>query len=193
MSEINNLTFILQFSIKVSESLSVEEIHDLVFRENIILSYTGEITNEMVDAVLTSFKKEDNGMGFTTKSKIYRVMVECLENVVRHSKVKETQGRPSLFMLLNQGRSYEIVTGNFIYRKESELLGELIGELNTMTKDQIKEKYRHVISNGTITDDQQGAGLGIIDIAIKTGGKLDYQFVPVQDDIYFYVLKATVN
>jgi hypothetical protein len=178
----------------VSEILTVEEIHKLVFKEDIILSYTGEITNDMVDAVLTSFKREDNnGMEFSTKNKIYRVMVECLENVVRHSKVTETQGRPSLFMLLHEGSTYEVVTGNFIYRRESEALGNLIAELNEMTKDQIKEKYRYVISNGSISDDKQGAGLGIIDIAIKTGGNLDYQFVPINEDIYFYVLKATVN
>ena len=39
---------------------------------------------------------------------------------------------------------------------------------------------------------QGGAGLGLIDIARKTEQKLEYQFLPIDDDSYFFILKVEI-
>ena len=38
-----------------------------------------------------------------------------------------------------------------------------------------------------------GAGLGLIEMAKKTGNKLDYDFVPLDDEYAYFILSKTVN
>ena len=38
-----------------------------------------------------------------------------------------------------------------------------------------------------------GAGLGLIEMAKKTGNKLDYDFVPVDTDFSYFILSKTVD
>ena len=41
--------------------------------------------------------------------------------------------------------------------------------------------------------DRDNAGLGIIDIALKSGNKLEYEFRPITPDVSFYVIQAKIS
>ena len=67
---------------------------------------------------------------------------------------------------------------------------ELLNELNKMNKDQIKKKY---IENLSIHEISVPAGIELIDIALKSENRLEYEFIPVKDGTSFYVLKVKIN
>jgi hypothetical protein len=52
--------------------------------------------------------------------------------------------------------------------------------------------YREVLSNGEFSH-KGGAGLGIIDISIKSGSQLHYSFSQVNDNSSFYVFEVCIN
>jgi len=51
--------------------------------------------------------------------------------------------------------------------------------------------YKQVLTNGQVSD-KGGGGLGIIDIAKKSGEKLDYGFMPVDDFNSFFSLNVSI-
>ena len=60
-----------------------------------------------------------------------------------------------------------------------------------MTKRQLTKLYKQQIREGRLSP-KGGAGLGFIDIARKTGQKLIYSFLRVDDENSFFVLTSTV-
>jgi hypothetical protein len=49
-----------------------------------------------------------------------------------------------------------------------------------------------VLSNGTLSS-KGTAGLGMIDIARKSGNKLEYQFLPIDDKNSFFCLTIKID
>ena len=64
--------------------------------------------------------------------------------------------------------------------------------MNNATPEELKEMYKKQIKEGSISK-KGGAGLGLIDIARKTGEKLDYQFLQLDDKFLFFILKVEIS
>jgi hypothetical protein len=63
---------------------------------------------------------------------------------------------------------------------------------NQMDRDALKAKYAEIIDDGYIHD-KGGAGLGIIDMVLKSHNRLQYRITPVSDVLSFYELIITIN
>jgi len=59
------------------------------------------------------------------------------------------------------------------------------------SREELRALYKQVLSNG-IFSEKGGGGLGFIDIAKKSGQKLEYDFRPVDDDYSFFVLEISI-
>jgi hypothetical protein len=87
---------------------------------------------------------------------------------------------------------YKIITGNYILNENVSGLKKRIDEINALTKEELKEYYKQVLTNGEMSL-KGGGGLGIIDIARKSGEKLEYEFLPITDNISFFILNIKIN
>jgi hypothetical protein len=77
-------------------------------------------------------------------------------------------------------------------RNESiEYISAKIDQVNALDKEGLKELYKEVIKKGEISE-KGGAGLGFIDMARKSGQKLEYSFEPINDEFSFFSLQITV-
>ena len=65
-------------------------------------------------------------------------------------------------------------------------------EINMMTQEQLKEYYKKVLANGEMSA-KGGGGLGMIDIARKTGEKLNFAFMPIDDKYSFFSLNIKIS
>ena len=86
---------------------------------------------------------------------------------------------------------YYITVGNLIRDEEKEDLKEKLDDVNKLNREELKEKYRDAILKSEVTEGT-GAGLGIIDMAIKSENRLEYTFSDVKDDISFFILEIKV-
>jgi hypothetical protein len=172
----------------------ISDIYNMMSDQKIILTYLGDITPDITNALLKAIKNDNTKFDeeVATKKKVYKIIVECLENICRHSEKVEKKLSQSIFLLGRDESNYYIITGNYILGTQVESIKTVLEQVNGMNRDQIKEKYREILSEGKISD-KGGAGLGIIDIAMKSENKIEYEFVPVQDDISFYIFKVSVS
>jgi hypothetical protein len=165
----------------------------MMTEQKIFLTYMGDITPETTNDLLRTLKKDIESFeeGAISKKKVYNVMVECLENICRHGGVIKDEEHPSILMLGKDENHYYVISGNYVQNKEKEIIKDILDEINSLDKENIQKKYRDVLMQERISE-KEGAGLGIIDIALKSGNKLEYYFIPKTDQISFYILKIQV-
>jgi hypothetical protein len=70
-------------------------------------------------------------------------------------------------------------------------LHKKLDQINGLDKDGLKELYKEIIKNTTISD-KGGAGLGFVDMARKSGGKLEFEFPEMSSEYCFFCLKVNV-
>jgi hypothetical protein len=58
--------------------------------------------------------------------------------------------------------------------------------------EEIKEVYRQMLNEAEFSS-KGGAGLGLIEMAKKTGNKLDFDFLPIDNEYAYFVLSKTVD
>jgi hypothetical protein len=75
--------------------------------------------------------------------------------------------------------------------KNVENLKSKLIRINGMTKEELKEYYKEVLNNDEFSS-KGGGGLGMIDIARKSGQKLNFQFVPVDNNFTFFSLNIKI-
>ena len=85
-----------------------------------------------------------------------------------------------------------IQTGNYIDTESADELKGRLDLINNMDKDELKRYYQETLNNGSMSD-KGTAGLGMIDIARKSGNKLEYQFLPISDNSRFFCLNIKID
>jgi hypothetical protein len=71
-------------------------------------------------------------------------------------------------------------------------LEDSIEMLNNMDKAALDNLHKEQMQSGELSV-KGGAGLGLIDIIRKTGEKYAYQFLRLDENSHFFILKTTVH
>lgn len=179
--------------------LDVYGFYSKMQRNNIMLSFKGDITSELLSSILQIMENKLDNIQEAPKikKKIYNVLVECLQNLYHHmdehAPVQNNRARSAVF-LIGKGNdgSYFIITGNYIKVENIEGLKNRLEEINKMDKEQLKDYYKQVLNNGQMSE-KGGGGLGMIDIARKTGQKLEFYFLPVDESYSFFTLNIKIS
>ncbi|MGE3825971.1 MAG: DUF6272 family protein, partial [Bacteroidia bacterium] len=64
--------------------------------------------------------------------------------------------------------------------------------INSMTSEELKTLYKEILNNDQLSS-KGGGGLGMIDIARKTGEKLNFNFVEINNKYSFFSLNIKVG
>lgn len=172
----------------------IYDIHKTMSSNNLILVYEGEFTQEITKSVLTMAERNLDSLGeeMNTKKKVFNVMVECLQNICKHSDIViSDEEKGAVFMIGKEDDFYVIMSGNFIQNLYVEGLEGKLHHINTLDKEGLKNLYKDLIKNGEISE-KGGAGLGFVDIARKSGQKLEYGFESVNDEYSFFSFKTKI-
>jgi hypothetical protein len=167
---------------------------------NIILFYKGNVDSDVINRILDSVEEKmivDNEQSRLRK-KVYNVLVESLQNLYHHvDKVPadfedQSAERYGVLAVKKVGAGYRIITGNFVHFDNVEKLEEKIKRINRSSHEEIKELYKFILNHQRISA-KGGGGLGLVDIARKTGNKFEYSFRKYDDLYSFFYLDIFVN
>lgn len=129
----------------------------------------------------------------SVKRKVFHVMVEMLQNVTKHSEYHDEKGSGNgIFVIGEREDYYYVITGNVVKSTIVRDLEDEIEMLNGLDKESLNELHKNKIQSGGLSL-KGGAGLGLIDIIRKTGEKYAYQFLRLDENYHFFVLKATIS
>jgi len=165
-----------------------------------ILSYQGPISFSTIDWLLSEFKlaAEVHDLSFRTYKKMISVMIEALENVTKYSDQFQCNGNttatdfcPSCQISRNVS-NIELITRNPVKKEEVASLRSRIDDVNKHSREELKELYKSIITNGEFTP-KGGAGLGFIEIAKTTGSKLECAFEKLSKDHTLYTFRVSMS
>ncbi len=169
------------------------KVREIMMEERLMFVYWGVVTNENSEALLLLLEKEmeQSEFGFSGRKRLFMFVLESLQNVSRHSNRTEHDVM-SLVVYSKNDKGYTVTTANVISASDEPILRDQLNLLNSLDPEQIRELYRSRLSNTTFSS-KGGAGLGLIEMAKKTGNKLDFDFFPIDSDHLYFVLSKSVD
>ena len=152
------------------------------------------LTARLIDLGETVLEEEDAPRGH--RGRLGFVMVEAYQNIVRHrahlpAELAQGRGR-SLFLMRTLGAGHEVVAMNPVPVAEEGSLRDLLQRLRGLDARQLKEMFLSGLRTGERTG-RGGAGLGLIEMARRSGNGLRHQLVAVDQQHRLFTLQVAVD
>jgi hypothetical protein len=101
----------------------IYDLHRTMMSQKLILVYQGDFTQETTKSILAMAERniDSSGEDSSIKRKVFNVMVESLQNIVKHSDELvdgEMRSHAAIFLIGRETNRYTIMSGNPI-RKEN--------------------------------------------------------------------------
>ena len=187
------------------ETHMVERIFDLcddLGNPRIMLSFKGKLTPELITALLNlvEHKMQLSDLDQRVKKRVFNVVMECLQNIHLHNSRKivpteESLGEdaPQDVLRITQNETgFSVLTGNLMAKSDVSALKRHLDHVNGCELEQLRDLYKTTLNDGRYTR-VGGGGLGLIDIARKSGRKLEYGFVPRDNNNTFFSLNVHIT
>jgi hypothetical protein len=179
----------------------IHSLYDDLERHRVMLSFKGGLSTELITALLGLVERKMEAIegNARVRKRVFNVVTECLQNLYHHNAhlriedgVSHTTEEPhGVVMIANGPGGYSVLTGNFMAAGDVQRLKEHLDRINSMGPAELRELYKETLADGRYTP-SGGGGLGMIDIARKSGSKLEYGFVPYDGDSTFFSLNVNV-
>jgi hypothetical protein len=157
--------------------------------KSVNLTFSGDFSHDLVSVLLVLAK---NTVGSRrVMKKIYKIMTESLENLTKHSLIYEKQF-PAIFILGKDEDFYYIATGNRVAQNKVLGLKKKLEKVNHLDNEGLKRWYSEILINNQAKK-SIGSGLGIIDMALKSKNKLEFNFQEIDVNHSFFTLKVKVH
>ena len=170
----------------------ISALHKMLNDENVLIIFNSYFNQDSLMNLLSIIEKQMMH-SLQQKKRIYHTMVEMFQNIIQHGDdyQKTEEGKAGLFFISETEKEYFLNTGNYILNKKIPVLTEKINHVNSLNEQELEEFYNHRLLDFDI-DTNKEAGLGIIDIRMKTDDKLEYYFLNIDDKYSFYSLRAKI-
>lgn len=178
------------------------DLYNKIYNENVLLMYKGAITFDLVTSVIETLDRKVNMTESDKKVQklFYSAAVECVHNLYHHmdevkgqfKEISEHDAKSGLITVIAKEKYYNIITGNFIPTKHTYGLKEKIEEVNNTDKNGLRTLYKETLSNGEFSE-KGTAGLGLIQLARKTGERLNYKFDKVNSEYSYFTFQIKIN
>ncbi|MFL5763985.1 MAG: SiaB family protein kinase [Bacteroidia bacterium] len=157
---------------------SIEAFQKKLLRDRFSLVYMGEFDDNMTSALMRSNEMSiQENKGF--RKKLSYMVVECFQNIIRHADKPElltqTTNKPKIFILRNIGNVHYISSTNLVENEKRENLQIKLRTINVLSAEDLREVYIGAMINNEISE-KGGGGLGLIEMARKSGAPLEYAF-----------------
>lgn len=118
-------------------------------------------------------------------------MVELLQNIILHGKmnIEDKKYSPGIFFISRKDNIFHLNSINYIKNKDKQAINLKLQKLNTLNEAELEELYSKELFD--FSDDGQHAGLGFIEMRMKSRNKLLFNFETINDNYSIFTLKLT--
>ncbi len=161
----------------------------------IMLDYQGSINSDTIEFIITKLRqsKDYENLNKNISNRIYAVIVECLENISRHSL--KSSGNDVLpdpyFSVRKQGDSAIIIAGNPVSERIKNELASILDRISKLNEESLKLLYDEKISK-ELKAVEKSAGLGFIIMALKSGNRIKHRFRRIEGSNYIFEILISI-
>lgn len=166
-------------------------------KDEVLFLYTGEVYNSFLADSLGTIEAQLEKAPSKARKKIFNVLVEAMQNLYHHSLVlptgssEEVKGKYAVCILSKNCIGYHVITGNFVNEKQKTFLVNHLSHINNLDKEALKDLYKEILDNQEFSA-KGGGGLGMVDIARKSGSKINFKFYNYSENYYFFSINVNI-
>jgi len=183
---------------------NIHEYSKMLEDNNIQVIYSGPIWTNGIDGLAEMMIKrlEFDDLPFTSSQAVFSIFIEQINNMMMYSadrdRKNDDEGNPQeiskgVFILGVQGSTYFIQSGNLVTKYSAGILKERIDYLNTLDKKELRQYHKERLKAENDNPESKGAGIGLIEIARRSSSRIEYEFLPYDDERQYFTMYITVN
>ena len=168
------------------------KIVDILDKESMSYFYRGHLTQSITDGILalteTNLTKANEPV--KVKKRVYTILVEGLQNITRHQE--GPHDHKSFFGVEQTGEYYYITMSNIILNQNIDRLSNQLDQINSLKQEELKKFYKQALMENELSA-KGGAGLGLIEMARKSGNNLQYNFRKIDEQHSYFYLRTYIK
>jgi hypothetical protein len=168
----------------------------LMSASGIFLDYKGTVDLQVIELLLKKLKKtkEFVNLNKPTARRSYALFVECLENIYNHSGAgsNDDERMQSHISIRKENGKIVILAGNRVSNEAKDKLAKRLDQINQSDEAALRTLYQNKINSDT-KQDEKGAGLGLVFMALKSGNKINYNFTHINNDLSYFEIEIFLN
>lgn len=174
-----------------NSGLNVHQIFCNYAGVKLLFAYRGAMNDNITDAILgiSEYTLDEHTTMAQSNRKVSFLLVECFQNILRHRQQDglscELHDRGSMFSFRLFDDAFYINSINRIAPEDRERLQEIVERVNRLDKKELKALYLEQLQNTDISN-RGGAGLGLIELARKSGRPIGYCFEEVSPGVVYF-------
>lgn len=157
--------------------------------------HQGDLSHETIKKIisLTEQKMEVAGERVSVRRKVIGVMIESLQNIARHQDKRPggQHGHPSFF-IGRSAKEYKIVSCNPVCKSKVPRLKASLQKTNALDRRELASLHKATLQNNPLSE-KGGAGLGLVEMAMKSGARLAFDFPEISDGCCLFCLEVTIS
>ncbi len=168
----------------------------LLNEQGIKFCYIGYMSEDMLPGIGSTLKKKMSlSVMDRRKSKsVFSVFIEQMQNLIRYSAERETyEGATDIsygVMAVGEvGYRFFVTCGNIVHASDAVRIKAVLTKISRLDKAGLKALWKEALKNDS-PDIGLGGGAGFIDIARRAKGAIEYEFVKVNAEWFFFTIKA---
>lgn len=167
-------------------------LSEAMLRSNTLLLYKGDLSQRSILPLLSMAELNSERLNTSRMTRrVGHVLIEMLQNISRHAD--STNGlREGVLTIGMVGQSFLIQTGNFINSSQRVKLTALLKEVTSVGADQLRDLHRKKFRDSLTREDRYSSGLGIVQIARDSNGRIDFSIDGPENGTSFFTLSALV-
>lgn len=167
-------------------------------RVETIIDYQGPVTHETIETLLNDLRATEvfQELRKPARKRLYGTFVELIDNIYKYADTSSThiksKKKAPIISIKKKSSRFVVTAGNMVLNDNIGNLKFNIERVNQLDNEALKTLYEDTINRETREDDT-GAGLGLITMALRTEHDVKYNFKPIDKDYSFFDIQITIN
>lgn len=175
------------------------KMKELVMDEEFFLSYSGFMSEDILEAVGQTLRERLEGVASSPKQirQVFSIFVELMQNIIRYGddgpQQPEKDGwKPSYGMLTvsRSGENIVVISGNYISQDQAQRITERMLDLQGRSQEELRQLYKEKLRQPA-EETSKGASLGLIEIARRSKMPPEFEINDEPDGTSFFIVKAS--
>jgi len=163
-----------------------------------IIDFKGSISFETMEQLLNQLKSawQFNALRKPVRKRVYGTVVESIDNIFKYATPFKTKNGvlqwPPQIQVKEQEGKFIVSAGNLIQNNQVDDLRHKLNRVNQLDDAALKSLYEEVI-NKEAGEEDRGAGLGLITMAMRTDESIRFQFDPAGPVHSYFTMHITIK
>lgn len=173
------------------------KIREEFTKAGIMICFNGPFSHSIIEEVgvaVRNYLSADNPSKAVVMD-VFAVYIELAQNVKNYFTARSLPvevANSSVIVIAKQDGQYTITSGNNVRKTDLPELCRSIDRINSRDAAQLKKLYREQLRK-PVEPAALGAGLGLLEVARRSSGKITYVVSDIDDTFAFLSLTATVQ